>query len=134
MASGDRSRTWFPEMIDVLRQAWRGDFGMAELIALAQRLDRLLLDIRTQRGIRPPTILCRKCGQRGPAAAPRVSVRATILAAGRFGIGTKAEVEELERRWNRHRSKEALDLYGEPVSASDRRSGAESDGCAGHGS
>ena len=89
MPSGDRSRTWFPEMIDELRQGWRGDLGMEELIALAQSLDRMLLDIRTRRGIQPPIILCRKCGKRGPGAAPRVSVRATILAAGRFGIGAQ---------------------------------------------
>jgi hypothetical protein len=104
---------------------------MEELIALAQRLDRQLQDIRTQRGIRPPTILCRKCGKRGPAAAPRVSVRATILAAGRFGIAAQADIEQLERLWNRHRSKETLDLYGRPAGVKER---AEPDGCAGHGS
>ena len=33
MPSGDRSRTWFPEMIEQLRQRWRGDIEMDELIA-----------------------------------------------------------------------------------------------------
>ena len=133
MPSGDRSKTWFPEMIYELRQTWRGDLRVDELIALAQSLDRLLLDIRTKRGIRPPTILCQKCGKPGPAATPRVSVRATILAARKFGIGTQADVEQLERLWKRHRSKEALDLYGRPTGANDRVGGTETDGCTGHG-
>ena len=132
VASGDRSRTWFPEMINELRQSWSGDLDMEELIALAQSLDRLLQDIRTKRGIRPPTILCRKCGKRGPVATPHVSVRATILAAGRFGIGAQVDVERLNRLWQRHRSQEALDLYGRPTGASDSVGCSEVD-CIGHG-
>ncbi len=133
MPSGERSQTWFPEMIHVLRQRWRGDLRMDELIALSQSLDSLLLDIRTTRGIKPPTIFCRKCGKRGPAARPRVSVRAAILAAGRFGIGAQADVEQLERLWKRHRSEEALDLYGRPAGSKDGVSGTEADGCTDHG-
>jgi len=132
--SGDRSRSWFPEMIDRLRETWRAELGVDDLIALAQSLDRLLQDIRTKRGIRPPTILCRKCGKRGPAAAPRISVRATILAAERFGFATMADVKELERRWKSHRSKEGLDLYGRFVGAVDRGRGANPNGCSGHAS
>jgi len=50
---GDRSRTWFPAMIEQLRQSWRGDLSMTELIALAHKLDGMLHHIRTKRGIRP---------------------------------------------------------------------------------
>lgn len=133
MPSGDRSKTWFPEMIHELRQAWRADLGMDEVIGLAQRLDRMLLDIRTKRDIRPPMILCRKCGKSSPAAIPRVSVRATILAASRFAIGSQAEVAALERLWKRHRSREALDLYGRPVDANETARGEKTGGCIGHG-
>jgi len=35
MASGDRQRTWFPEMIDALRAGWRAD--MSWVRAGAQR-------------------------------------------------------------------------------------------------
>jgi hypothetical protein len=132
MPSGDRSRTWFPEMVEELKQSWRSDLGMDELIALAHRLDCLLRDIRTKRGIRSPTILCRKCGKRGPAAAPRVSVRAMILAAERFGIGQRGDVGQIERLWNRHRITERLDLYGRPVVAEKGGNAAQPDGCTGH--
>jgi hypothetical protein len=131
--SGDRSKTWFPEMIHELRRSWRGDLSIDEVIALAQSLDSMLLDIRTRRGIKPPIILCRKCGKHGPAAIPRVSVRATILAARRFAIGSQAEVEALERLWKRHRTREALDLYGRPADANEATTGQETGGCIGHG-
>ena len=132
MPAGDRSRTWFPEMIHELQRAWRSDLGMDELIALAQSLDRLLQEIRTERRIRPVMLLCRECGERAPAAAPRVSVRAMILAAGRFGIGTQTDVEQLERRWKRHSAKERLDRYGSPSGESRQTIAAEAGGC--HGS
>lgn len=133
MPSGDRSKTWFQEMIHELRQSWRGDLSIDEVVALAQSLDHMLLDIRTKRGIKPPIILCRKCGKRVPAAIPRVSVRATILAARRFAIGSQTEVEVLERLWKRHQSREALDLYGRPADANETASGKETGGCIGHG-
>lgn len=101
MPSGDRSRTWFPEMIEQLRLSWRSDFSMDDLIALAHKLDGMLQDIRTERGIRPPVILCRACGKRAPAAASRVSVRAVILAAERFGIVPQGDGGQIERLWNR---------------------------------
>lgn len=112
MASGDRSRTWFPEMIDSLRQSWRSDLRMDELIALAHGLDRMVHEIRTKRNIRPPMYRCPNCGERAPAGQPRVSVRATILAAGRFEIAPREDVKRLERLWKQHRMREALDLYG----------------------
>ena len=132
MASGDRSRTWFPERIDTLRQSWRGDVGIDEVIALAQGLDGMLQNIRTEREIRPPTFRCPECGHRGPGGEPRVSVRATILAVGRFGIGDMAEVKRIERLWKQHRSAEKLDLYGRPEAADSRANGAEPHGCTSH--
>jgi hypothetical protein len=134
VASGDRSRTWFPEMIESLRQRWRSDLGIEEVIVLAHELDRMVQDIRTERDIRPPTYRCPKCGRRVPAGQPRVSVRATILAAGRFGIAADADVRRLERHWKQHRSREQLDPYGRPEVARGTEATAEPHGCTGHAS
>jgi hypothetical protein len=43
---------------------------------------------------------------------PSVSVRATILALGRFGIVAAAEVKSLEKRWAKHRKENSLDRNG----------------------
>ena len=112
MASGDRSRTWFAEMIEALREQWHVDLAMEELIALAERLDRMLTQIRTERQIKPPAIYCPECGQRSLEGEPRVSVRATILAAGRFGIGEPPDVKAQERSWKKYRSEAGLDQIG----------------------
>lgn len=82
MPSGDRSRTWFPELVEQVRQTWRPDLSVDQVIALARSLDRSLHSIRTDRGIRPPMIRCPLCGTYGPAAKRRVSVRATISRGG----------------------------------------------------
>ena len=49
---------------------------------------------------------------RHPSALPKVSVRAIILALGRFDLASAAEVKALERRWNTYRRQQQLDRYG----------------------
>ena len=99
----------------MLRHEWRADLSVEDLISLSQSLDRMLTQIRTERQIKPPTLCCPKCGKRVPAAEPRVSVHATILAAGRFGIAAPAAVKLQERSWRKVRSETGLDLYGSPA-------------------
>ncbi len=53
MASGDRQRTWFPEMLEILRAEWRPDLSWDELITLRNRLDETLRGIRKSRNLQP---------------------------------------------------------------------------------
>ncbi len=46
MASGDRQRTWFPEMVDLLRVEWRPEMSWEDLIALRDRVDGMMTEIR----------------------------------------------------------------------------------------
>jgi len=118
MASGDASRTWFSEMVEMLRQEWKSELSWEQVFTLRDRLDAMLEEIRTSRGIQPPSMWCPVCNQRTQQAPPRVSVRATILALGRFGIVTPAEAKSLEKRWAKHRKENSLDRNGkftEPV-------------------
>jgi hypothetical protein len=86
MPSGDAQRSWFPEMIAVLRREWDSSMSFTELIALCDRLDAALQAIRRTRGIVPPMMRCAKCGAYERARPPRLSVRATVLALSRFEI------------------------------------------------
>jgi hypothetical protein len=113
MPAGDAQRTWFPEMVAVLRRDWDRLQSMGKLIDLRGRLDAMLQSIRSERGILPPLMKCPSCGILDHAAPPRVSVRALILALGRFGVASAEEVRSLEKSWNRYRGNEQLDLYGE---------------------
>jgi len=114
MAAGDRQRTWFPEMVDVLRTEWRHDMSWDELIGLRDRLDDTLQGIRRDRNIQRVVLseLCPCC--QGPLVqgSPAVSVRATILALARFRIAPEDDVKQLDKRWNKHRRLTCLDLYG----------------------
>lgn len=119
MAAGDAQRTWFPEMVEVLRARWQPSLSWDELIALCDDLDALLQQIRTGRGILPPMMWCRCCQTRRRAAPPRVSVRAAILALGRFEIAGEDEVKALEKGWAKLRKATGLDLRGKvPVKKS----------------
>jgi hypothetical protein len=99
-------------MIDALRAKWRADLSLHDLITLRDELDAMLHRIRSERHIRTPIITCRHCGHIGEAMEPDVSVRATILSLGRFGIASAKDVRTLEKRWEVYRKQNALDLHG----------------------
>src|ERR1022692_5275733 len=108
----DPQRTWFPEMLEILRACWNVGLAFATLIELRDELDTMLHRIRAERHIRPPVIKCPRCGHVGEAAEPDVTVRAMILSVGRFGMVPAEEVQTLERRWAAYRKQNGFDLYG----------------------
>ena len=112
MASGDAQRTWFPEMIETLGQTWSPSMSEIKWIALRDRLDTTLQTIRSERNIVPAMMWCPRCQARHRSAPPKISVRAMILALGRFDMASAAEVKALERRWNTYRRHNQLDRYG----------------------
>jgi hypothetical protein len=112
MPSGDPQRTWFPEMIEMLRTECDAAFSFPELVALTDRLDGTLQRIRAERGIVPPMMWCPHCRKRVRSARPRVSVRAAILALGRFGIADRGTVKTLEKKWKQYQREKGLDNYG----------------------
>lgn len=117
MASGDAQRTWFPEMIDMLKDSWHPELTPEELIVLRDRLDKNLQTIRRDRNIIPPMMWCPKCQERHRSAHPKVSVRATVLAFGRLQIADQSEVKSIEKKWNTFRKQNQLDLYGKKEAA-----------------
>jgi hypothetical protein len=112
MPRGERSQTWFPELVAELRQSWRTDPTWEAVIDLRDQLQRRLEHILGSRGIRPATVRCLHCGQVGPGTPPAISVRAVVLALRRFGIEPEDRVRQLDKEWSRHRALLQLDLYG----------------------
>ena len=112
MPSGDAQRTWFPEMVVRLRAEWQAGMSMPALISLRDELEGMLHRIRVGRNIQTPIITCRRCGMTGPAAGPHVSVRALILALGRFEIAPKDETRAMEKAWTEHRKQHRLSIEG----------------------
>jgi hypothetical protein len=48
MPYSDAQRTWFPEMLGVLRLRWRAKLSFCEMIALRDELDAMLHRIRRE--------------------------------------------------------------------------------------
>ena len=117
MASGDAQKVWFPAMITMLRQAADPAMSVDAVLALRDRLDATLQHLRRTRQILPAMMWCPHCQAPHRAAPPRVSVRATILALGRFAAVTPSDVQALEKRWNRYRRQHQLDRYGQQEDA-----------------
>jgi len=115
MPAGDAQRTWFPEMVVELRNRWRSGLSLTELMELRDDLDAMLHRIRSERNIRTPVIRCRRCGHVGPAMEPDVSIRAVIIALGRFSIVSAEEMKTIDKRWAVYRKANGLDLHGKPA-------------------
>lgn len=112
MPRGERSQTWFPELVAELRESWRHDLSWDAVIDLRNRLQRRLEQVLSSRGIRPAKVRCLHCGHVGPGAPPVISVRAVLLALRRFRIESEATVRRLDKEWAKHRTLHQLDLNG----------------------
>jgi hypothetical protein len=112
MPSGDAQRTWFPKMVEMLRDEWTQDMSMKELIALRDRLDAQLQSIRSTIPRKPLRQKCPHCGAPMYGGSAHISVRARILSLKRFGIAGDDVVKSLERSWKSYRATNRLDLYG----------------------
>ena len=112
MPPGERSQTWYPEVVALLRSRWKPEMSWQAAIELRGLLQRELETLRASRGIQPPMFRCPRCGTRAPGAPPRISVRAMLLALGRFGIEPSETVRQRESAWARHRAEHGLDLLG----------------------
>jgi hypothetical protein len=129
MAAGDGNRVWFPEMIETLRSRWNAAMPFPVLIELCNILDGMFQRRRPRGPILPPGSRCPECGRIvGSERQERhsISVRATILSLGRFGIASPEVTKRTEKEWARYRAENRLDLYGRPITSTAERVGKES--------
>jgi len=131
MAAGDGNRVWFPEMIEMLRLQWNAAMPFPALIELCNTLDELFQRRRRRpRGpILPPGSLCPNCGRIVVSESQQrhsISVRATILSLGRFGIASSEVTKRTEREWARYRAEHRQDLYGQRISSAAEPGGKDS--------
>lgn len=120
MPSGERSQTWYPELVRFLRSQWKRDLSWEDMASLRDQLQRMLEDLRASRGIVPPTFRCRKCGTTATGAQPRISIRSMLISVRRFGIDADEAIRKREREWARHRRLAGLDLFGRPTVSPDK--------------
>ena len=114
LAAGDGNRVWFPEMIEALRSAWNESMPFPKLIELSSSLDAMFQRGQPRRQMLPLGVRCPACGR---VVSPdqqghRISVRATILTLGRFGIASPELTRKIEKEWAKYRTEHGLDVYG----------------------
>jgi hypothetical protein len=94
---------------------------MAALLGLRDEFDDLLGRIRSTRHISNLVFKCPACGHIGRGADPHVSVRASILALGRFDVAAREPARVLEKAWSVYRKTAELDLYGHAATSEPAR-------------
>ncbi len=115
MPAGERSQTWYPEIVELLRSNWRSELELSDVLALRELLQEAMMQLRRRRGIVSATVRCRCCGTTGPGADPVISVRALLLSVRRFGIDSAQVVAAREREWMLYRRQHHLDPFGMPL-------------------
>ena len=117
--AGDGNRVWFSEMFEALRSEWNESMSFPRFIELCSSLDAMLQRRQPKREMLPPGVRCPACGRMVTAdqQAHRISVRATILTLGRFGIAPPVVTKKMEKEWAKYRADYGLDLYGRPAAA-----------------
>jgi hypothetical protein len=120
MAAGDGNRVWFPEMIETLRSRWNVTMPFPDLVELCNILDGMLQRRRPSGPILPPGSRCAECGRivgDESQQRHRISIRATILSLGRFGIASPEVTRRTEKEWARYRAENRLDVYGRGITS-----------------
>ena len=102
-------------MIEMLRSQWNESVTFPRLIELSARLDEMFQQHQPVGPRLAPGSRCLECGRIVKSenfGRHRISVRATILTLGRFGIAAPALTKKIEKEWERYRAQNGLDLYG----------------------
>jgi len=102
-------------MIEMLRSQWNESMTFPRLIELCASIDEMFQQRRPTGPSLPPGFGCPKCGRIVTSESfgrHRISVRATVLTLGRFGIVSPAVTKKIEKEWAKYRTQNGLNLYG----------------------
>lgn len=111
MPATDRAQTWFREVIAELRASWSPGLPWDRVIDLREKLQRTLDEVVALRH-RAHEGAGSRCSHCGGQMRPVITVRAVLLALGRFGIESPEAVRLLDKAWAKHRALGRLDMFG----------------------
>jgi hypothetical protein len=115
MPAGQAHTTWFPELKHLLQDKWNTNLTIPEQFVLVASLNIILKQIRTERNIQPPMILCPKCKERRRSRFMTISITSVYFALKRFEMCTEKEFNELKKKWKIYSKENNIDIYGKVV-------------------
>jgi hypothetical protein len=109
MAAAPSTRAWLPEMLEVLQKEWNSSLSWEQFGALCERLTKLRITIRKERGIKGPRMFCRHCNAVHEMELGPVTIRSGLFALRKRGVLTDEELKTLDDNWRKYRTKHRLD-------------------------
>lgn len=112
MPAGQAHTTWFPELIDILKDRWNSKMSIEQHFDLVNDLNKKLNQIRTDLDIQPPMRWCPNCQERHRSRFTNVSITAMYYALKRFELCDNDEFNKLLREWKKYSKSENINIYG----------------------
>lgn len=112
MPAGQAHTTWFPELIDTLKDRWNSKLSIEQHFDLVNDLNKKLNQIRTDLDIQPPMMWCPNCQKRHRSRFTNVSITAMYYALKRFELCDNDEFNKLLREWKKYSKSENINIYG----------------------
>lgn len=112
MPAGQAHTTWFPELIDTLKDRWNSKMSIEQHFDLVNDLNKKLYQIRTDLDIQPPMMWCPNCQERHRSRFTNISVTAMYYALKRFELCHNDEFNKLLREWKKYSKSENINIYG----------------------
>ena len=112
MPAGQAHTTWFPELIDTLKDRWNSKMSIEQHFDLVNDLNKKLNQIRTDLDIQPPMMWCPNCQERHRSRFTNVSITAMYYALKRFELCHNDEFNKLLREWKKYSKSENINIYG----------------------
>jgi hypothetical protein len=112
MASGDHTRAWFPEMLEMLKSRWNSDLDWQACANLCLDMTDYRVKLKKDKGIGPALGKCTECGGRTEIGPAPISIRSLLFALQKNGQISEQQRVELERNWLKFQKQETFDAYG----------------------
>lgn len=99
-------------MLEELETRWSRSLKWEDYSTLCDRMTEMRTELRQERGVKNPRMLCRHCDEIHEMIPGPVTIRSVLFALRKRGLLTDEELKQMDVEWRRYRSKHRLDGSG----------------------
>lgn len=115
MPQGQSSTTWFPELKKLLKDKWEFSLNIKEHFQIVGELNEVLINVRKELNVKPPTFFCEKCNARRESKMSTVTITSMYFALENIELCTHKEHLELKRNWRKYSKENKINIHGNPI-------------------